>query len=245
MKTVELKVLRREKLGSSHANRMRKESRVPAILYGNKLDPIPLEVDLKEFQKALKTKAGENVILTLKISGSKKEKDHTAIIKEIQTDPVTEFFYHVDFNVISLTEKIRVKVPLYSKGEAPGVKEGGVLEHVHREIEVECLPTEIPEKIDVNVDQLNIGDALHVKALTFPAGVVCTLDPEEVVLTVLAPMKEEVPALAEEAPKEPEVIGKKKEEVAEGAAEGAADKGAKGGEKEKAAGAGGAAGKKE
>ena len=121
MKTVDLKVSRREGLGKEHVGRLRKQKRIPAILYGSKLEPIPLEVDVKDFQKVLKTGAGGNVILTLKIEGSKKEKDHTVIIKEIQKDPVSEGLYHVDFNAISLTEKIRVKVPVHSKGEAPGV----------------------------------------------------------------------------------------------------------------------------
>lgn len=221
MKTVELKVIHRETLGKGYAKRIRKEGRIPAILYGHQLQPITLELDQKSFQKVLKTGAGSNVILSLKISGLKKDNEHTAIIKDIQQDPVDDAFTHVDFNAISLTEKIRVNVPVHVKGEAPGVKEGGVLEHVHREVEVECLPTEIPEKLDVSVDQLNIGDSLHVSDLVFPAGVVCTLDAGESILTVLAPMKEEVVAPTEEAAgKEPEVIGKKKEEPVEGEAAG-------------------------
>jgi large subunit ribosomal protein L25 len=222
MKTVELKVTHRETLGKGYAKRIRKEGRIPAILYGHELPPITLEVDLKSFQKVLKTGAGSNVVLSLKIAGLKKDNEHTAIIKDIQRDPVHEALTHVDFNAISLTEKIRVSVPVHVKGEAPGVKEGGILEHVHREIEVECLPTEIPEKFDVSVDQLNIGDSLHVSDLVFPAGVVCTLDAGEPILTVLSPMKEEVVAPTEEAVagSEPEVIGKKKEEPVEGAVAG-------------------------
>jgi large subunit ribosomal protein L25 len=218
MKTVELKVARRENLGKGHARRIRKENRIPAILYGSKLPPVPLELDLKEFKKVLKTGAGENVILTLKIEGLQKEGEHTARIKDIQVDPVTDALSHVDFNAISLTEKIRVKVPVHAKGEAPGVKEGGVLEHIHREVEVECLPTRIPEKFEVTVDHLNIGDSIHVRDLSIPEDVVCLMGADEVILAMHAPMKEEVPVAAEEAaPTEPEVIGKKKEEGAEAA----------------------------
>ncbi|MBI4550151.1 MAG: 50S ribosomal protein L25/general stress protein Ctc [Candidatus Omnitrophica bacterium] len=213
MKTVELKVAHRENLGKGHARRIRRENRIPAILYGSKLAPVALSVDLKEFKKVLKTGAGENVILTLKIDGLKKDSEHTARIKDIQVDPVTDAFSHVDFNAISLTEKIRVQVPVHAKGEAPGVKEGGVLEHIHREVEVECLPTQIPEKFEVVVDQMKIGDSVHVRELAMPEGVVSTMDPDEVILALHAPMKEEVAAPAEgEAPSEPEVIGKKKEE---------------------------------
>src|SRR3989338_1324334 len=241
MKTVELKVTHRETLGKGYAGRIRREGRIPAILYGHEIAPVPLELDLKTFQKILKTGAGSNVILSLKIAGLKKDNEHTAIIKDIQVDPISDGFTHVDFNAISLTEKIRVNVPIHAKGEAPGVKEGGVLEHVHREIEVECLPTEIPEKFDISVDNLNIGDSLHVSDIAFPAGVVCTLNPEEVVLTVLAPMKEEVVAPTEEvAATEPEVIGKKKKEAVEGEAAAGGDKGkpAAGGDKGKAQPAG-------
>lgn len=221
MKTVELKARRREALGKGPVKRLRIERRIPGILYGSKLEPIPLEIDLRDFERALRTGAGENVILSLKIEGAKEgKKEHTAIIKEIQLHPILDSYAHVDFNAISLTEKIRVKVPVHTKGEAPGVKEGGVVEHVHREVEVECLPTEIPERLEVSIDQLQIGDSLHVRDLAFPAGVLCILNPEEVLLTVLAPMKEEVAPPVEEAPKEPEVIGKKKEEAVE--AEGAA-----------------------
>lgn len=238
MKTVELKVTHRETLGKGHAGRIRREGRIPAILYGHEIAPVPLELDLKTFQKILKTGAGSNVILSLKIAGLNKDNEHTAIIKDIQMDPINDAYTHVDFNAISLTEKIRVNVPVHAKGEAPGVKEGGVLEHVHREIEVECLPTEIPEKFEISVDNLNIGDSLHVSDIIFPAGVVCTLEPEEVVLSVLAPMKEEVVAPAEEAAAaaEPEVIGKKKEEAVEGEAPAGGDKGkaAAGGDKGKA-----------
>jgi large subunit ribosomal protein L25 len=215
MKTVDLAVEKREKFGKGHAKRLRKTKRIPAILYGHKRESLALELSLTDLENVLKT-GGGNVVLSLRISGMKKGDAPTALIKDLQVDPLTDVIRHVDFHAISLTEKIRVKVPLHEKGEAAGVKEGGVLEHVHWEIEVECLPTEIPEKIDVEIEHLKINDAIHVKDLHLPAGVVSAMDPEEVVFTVLPPMKEEVPvAAAEEAPTEPEVIGKKKEEAAE------------------------------
>ena len=189
MKTVELNVARREKLGKEHVKRLRKTSRIPGILYGSGISPMPLEVDLKEFGTVLKTGARENVILNLKIAGDSSDKGQTAIIKEIQLDPVTDSICHVDFNAISLTQKLRVKIPVQTKGEAPGVKEGGILDVVHREIEVECLPTDIPERFTVDIGQLNITDSIHVKDMAFPEGVVCLLDPDEVVITVLARLR--------------------------------------------------------
>jgi len=217
MKTVELNVSRREKLGKEHVKRLRKANRIPGILYGSGLPPMPLEVDSKEFRTVLKTGARENVILSLKIAGDTTGKGQTAIIKEIQLDPVTDNINHVDFNAISLTQKLRVKIPVQTKGEAPGVKEGGILDIVHREIEVECLPTDIPERIFIDISQLNITDSIHVKEVNFPPDVTCILGLDEVVITVLAPMSEEEAKPAEEAPKEPELIAKEKKE--EGAAE--------------------------
>jgi large subunit ribosomal protein L25 len=128
---VTLKVQWREKVGKGHARDLRRRSFIPAILYGGAIEPVPLEVSVAEFEKALKTRAGENVILNLKIEGDKKgKKSHTAIIKDIQLNPVTDRVQHVDFNVISMTQKIRVNVPLHEKGEAPGAHEGGVLDRI-------------------------------------------------------------------------------------------------------------------
>ena len=222
MKTVELQVKVRNEFGKKHAKNIRREKRIPAIVYGHKAKPIPIDVDYKEFDRAIHTKAGENVVLTLKIDGGK-TKDQTVIIKDIQHHPVSEHIEHVDLNIISLTEKIRVSVHVAIKGEAPGVKEGGVLDVVRHEVEVECLPTEIPEKLEIDVSTLAIGQAIHVKDMTFPAGVVCTLDSGDVVVAVHAPQAEEAAAPAGEGEKvEPEVIAKGKEEaVGEEGAEGA------------------------
>jgi large subunit ribosomal protein L25 len=217
MKKVQLQVSSRKEVGSSVAGRLRKQGIVPAVLYGKGKKPYSLQVNRRELEQVLHTKAGENVVLSLSIDAGKKEE--TVLVRDIQQDPVTDIIRHVDFHMISLTEKIHIKVPISTKGEAIGTKEGGVLDHVRREVEVECLPTEIPEKIVVTVDNLKIGDSVLVKDLTFPAGVACLLGPEEPVLVCLAP-KQEVAALPgdESGPLEPEVITKKKEDV-EGEAE--------------------------
>lgn len=219
-KTVQLKAIKREKTGKEYAKKLRLKKVIPAILYGKGIKPVALEIDGKELQDILKSGARENVVINLKVEGDPKIKEKTVLIREIQVDPVKEHIFHVDFNTISLTEKIKVKVPVHERGEAPGVKEGGIIDHVHREVEVECLPTEIPNRIDVSIDGLNIGDARYVKDLTFPKGVKCTLDPEEIVLSILAPKAEEVAApAAEEVAAEPELIKKerKEKEAEEGA----------------------------
>ncbi len=220
-KTVKLKAVKREKTGKEYVKKLRLTKNIPAIVYGKGFNPIPLEVNGKELETILRSGAGENAVISLQIDGDPKVKEKTVLISEIQHNPVNDHINHIDFHAISLTEKIRVKVPVHEKGEAPGIKEGGVLDHVHREIEVECLPTDIPNRIEVNIDKLNIGDSIHVKDLALPSGVKCVLDPEEKVLGVLAPMKEEVVAPAEgEAPAEPELIKKERKEKEEAAAGG-------------------------
>jgi len=149
----------------------------------------------------------------------KKQKGRSCLIKEIQYDPVKGDIIHVDFNEISLTKVIKVNVPVVAKGEPIGVRqEGGSLEHILWEIEVECLPTDIPRDIEVDVSLLNIGDAIHIKDITFPSNIKVLNAPEAIVFSVTAPIKEEVavPAVEGEEKQEPEVIKEKKEVPAEG-----------------------------
>ncbi len=211
MATVDLAVKTRTETGKQAAKRIRRAGAVPANLYGHGMKPMTLEVDVKALNAALHTKAGENVVLSLKVEGVQL-KESTCLIKEIQTNPVTDKIDHVDFTVISLTEKIDVKVPLViiHAAEAPGTKEGGVLDVVHHEIEVECLPTDIPEKITVSVKAMKIGDAIHVKDLELPKGVACKADADDVVVSLHPPMKDEVAAEDGTAVGEPEVIEKGK-----------------------------------
>ncbi len=217
MKTVELNAVARENVGKAATKQVRSKSRIPAVVYGRKTKPIPVEIDYREFERVIHTKAGGNVVINLKVSGAKKS-DHTVIIKEIQHHPVDDAIRHVDLTVISLTEKIRVYVNVTVKGESIGVKEGGILDVVRHQVEVECLPTQIPEKLEVDISGLNIGDSIHVKDINFPQGVVCLLQAEEVVVAVHTP-KEEKEAVPEEgAPAGPEVIAKGKEEAEEGEA---------------------------
>lgn len=236
-KTVKLKAVKREGIGKEFAKKLRVNKIIPAVVYGKGFNSIPLEVNGKELESVLKSGAGENAVITLQIDGVPNLKEKTVLISDIQLNPVNDHIQHVDFHAISLTEKIRVKVPVHEKGEAPGLKEGGVIDHVHREVEVECLPTEIPNRIDISIETLNIGDAIFVKDLILPAGVKCILSPEEKVLSVIPPMKEEVsaPAAEEEAPQEPELIKKErkeKEEEGQAPAAGVAPKAAGKAEKE-------------
>ncbi|MDD5491471.1 MAG: 50S ribosomal protein L25 [bacterium] len=229
MKEVILDVKERAEKGTRVSRRLRIAGTIPAILYGAKQAPISIGIATKEFNRVIHSGAGENVVLTLKFAGDKNEAK-TAIIKEIQRDPVSRNIVHIDLLAISLKDKIKVNVPVMVTGEAPGIKEGGILEYVLREVEVECLPTHIPEHIMIDVSSLKINESIHVRDLKQEDDQIKVLTPADRMLVSIVPptvLEEPTPAEAAVAPEgaaapaEPEVIkkGKKEEELAEGAAE--------------------------
>jgi len=234
MEKVVLDAQIREGLGKGAVKRIRRDGFIPAVMYKGGGKAHPLKVPKKAFIKTLHTKAGENVIITLKVTrdkeGSGKQSGKTVIIKDIQLDPVKDEVIHIDFTEISLTEKLKVKVPIVDKGEAIGVKrDEGVLEHILWEVEIECLPTQIPERLEIDVANLEIGDDIFVKDISVPEEVKILADPESIVLSVKPPKAEEVVEEAEPGLEEPEVIREKKpeeEEAAEEGQEGAAEKAA-------------------
>ncbi|MDD5135876.1 MAG: 50S ribosomal protein L25 [Candidatus Omnitrophica bacterium] len=216
MEKIILKAEIRTATGKRVAKDLRVKGIVPANVYKGGKEATNLQVAVDDFLGVLHTKAGENVIITLKLSGEGNPKDKTVVIKEIQRDPIKSQILHVDFNEISLTEELKVNVPVIAKGEPVGVKvDGGILEHVMRELQVECLPTAIPEKLEVDVSALKIGDAIYVKNVVPPEGVKILNDGELIVL-IVKPPKVEVPKeeVAAEGAAEPELIRKKKEEEA-------------------------------
>ncbi len=221
MEQVKLEAKFRKELGKEAVKRLRGGGFIPAVVYRRGEKTTPLVLDRKALGKILHTAAGENVIINLKIAGDEKQKERTCIIKEIQHNPVSGGILHVDFNQISLTETIKVNVPVATKGEAIGVRQdGGVLEHVLWEVQVECLPTQIPEKLEVDITNLKIGDALFVKDIVAPKAVKVLNDPGLRVIAVEKPVEVKVEEVKpEEAITEPEVIKQKKEEVPEEGAE--------------------------
>lgn len=218
MEKVNLIAKPREVDGTRQARRLRRLGLIPGVVYGHGMKPLAIQVASRELLKALHTKAGENVLIDLDVE-SVKMKEKLCLIKDMQHNPITDEINHVDFAVISLTDKIKVKVHLVTThaDEAEGVKMGGILEMVHHEIEVECLPTAIPDKIEVDVKALKLGHSIHVRDLQMPQGVVCKLSADDVVVAIHA-VKEEVVPVEGEQPTAPEVIEKgKKEEAEEGA----------------------------
>jgi len=214
MDFVELKANLREEKGKELNKKLRNAGMVPGVVYRKGEETLSLKIDSKSLSKALHTEAGENVIIKLFVEGDKKKKERIVVIKEIQKDPVKDILVHLDLNEISLTETLKVKVPIISKGEAAGVKqEGGVLQHVMWEVEVECLPTNIPDKIEVDITNLKIGGTLSIKDILLPEGVKILGDSESIVFSVehIKTVEEAVAAPVEGESLEPELIREKKE----------------------------------
>ena len=226
----------REEIGRGKIKSLKDKGFIPAVVYADGKSALALKLSHRQLIQLVHHHRIEGVIINLNIKDDKLENDGSAsdsrshkkqksrpcLVKEIQHDPVFGEIVHVDFNQISLTKAIKVNVPVVAKGEPLGVKqEGGSLEHVLWEIEVECLPTSIPKDIEIDVANLKMGESIHVKDITVPQGVKILNDPGAIILTVAAPMKEEVPveAVEGEVKQEPEVIKEKKEIPAEGAAE--------------------------
>lgn len=218
MDFVELKAHLREEKGKELNKRLRKENMTPGVLYKKGEHTVLLKIDSRNLIKALHTEAGENVIIKLLLDDVKKKKERIVVIKEIQRNPVKDSLIHVDFNEISLTETLKVKVPIVSKGEAVGVKQdGGVLQHILWEVEVECLPTNIPDKIEADITDLKIGDNISLKTVKPPDSVKILGDPEAIVFSVerVKEVEEAVAAPVEGETTEPELIREKKEKEEE------------------------------
>jgi large subunit ribosomal protein L25 len=216
MAVIPLSGTRRETLGKGGARKARAAGHIPGVLYGHGEEPVPVTVQAREFDLALRGHKGGNPIVNLAVSGG----EYTALIRAVQYDPLSHDILHLDFQHISLTETIEVKVAVHLKGLPVGVKDGGgILETILREIDVRCLPTAIPSSIEVDVSHLNIGDSVHVSEVTVP-DVTILNDGAETIATVVPPtvMEEKAAetAVVEGAPSEPEVItkGKKDEDEA-------------------------------
>lgn len=215
MEKVYLDAQIREQKGKEAVNALRKQNQIPAVVYGMGGNT-PLSVDHSSLVKLLHQHSAESTVITLKIQGSK-SREANVLIKELQRNPVSQDVQHVDFYEISLTKAIQVHVPLELKGEPEGVKhEDGALEHNLWELEIECLPTQIPEDIQVDVSHLKLNESLHVSDLTLPEGVKVINDPEQIIASVKPPKEEKEEEQeteeGEEGAAEPEVIKQKSEE---------------------------------
>jgi len=219
MEEIKLDVQIRQEAGTRKVKNLRADKFVPGIVYGGKKQPTLIKIERKAFERIRRAHHGEIIFHVNVLEGEKKLADFHALVKEEQHNPVDDQLLHVDFKRISLTEKIQVKVTLVPKGEPVGVKrDGGSLDHNLWELEITCLPTQIPSGIEVDVSSLEIGDNVHVRDIKLPEGITTKHDPDAIAFTVVPPMKEEAAQPVEGAPTEPEVLKEKKPAEGEKAA---------------------------
>ncbi len=216
-----LTVQTRTQVGRNAIKKVRKEGLIPGVIYGVGQEPINLEVNRRQLSTVLAHSSSENILLELEIVDGDNKRSSLAMIQEVQHHPIQRQILHVDFHAVSATEKITAEVPIETIGEPIGVKtNGGLLEHNLRDLEVECLPGDLPDRIEVDVTSLDINQSIHVKDLKLPPGVEAVTDGDLTVVAVSAARVEEEPTEALEAtPAAPEVITAKKPEEGAGAAE--------------------------
>ena len=212
MEKINLKVTVRKTTGNGAARELRREGMIPAILYGSKAEPLMLSVTTKALETILKTSNIGQVLLNLLIQDGK-QKSRTAMIKELQAQPVSGSLLHVDFYEVAMDQKIKISIPVVTTGQAEGVEEGGVLQLVRHEVEIFCFPNNIPESLEVDVTGMSIGDSKHIDEVSIDESFELVDEANFTIVTVLSPKAEEEEEVEEEEGEEAE------EETAEGEAE--------------------------
>ena len=180
----------REGVGKERARKLRAKGLIPAIFYSPRSQSIPLVIDSKEFVKTLQTEAGENVLIDLNIRKGDQAERRVVMVKEIQIDPLQGTTLHTDFYEVAMDEMVTVEVPIHLVGKPEGIKVGGILEQIRREIQIQCLPGNIPKRIDVDVSSLKIGDSIHVQDIQVEEAKIL-FDTNFTIATVVPPVVEE------------------------------------------------------
>ncbi len=222
-----LEAVKRDRFGKNEAGRLRREGQLPSVLYGGaagasgKPEATPIAVEPKALMRILHSDSGANTLITLRLDGDSSR----VMLREYQLDPVTHHLLHADFYKVAMDKVITVTVPIVLRGEAPGVKQqGGLLDFVHREVSVECLPADIPESIEVDVSNLMLNQSIRLREVIESVKWKPVSDLDIMLVHVVAPKAEAEPVVAEAevaAPAEPEVIKKgKTDKEEEGEAEG-------------------------
>ncbi len=181
-----LRVKPRKRIGKSGAREIRKEGNIPAILYGNGEDPVPLVVQPDELKRALSNSAGINTILELEIEGSDPSEKKFSMVREVQRDFLKNRVIHLDFLAVDMKKNVRVKVPLNVRGRSEGERKGGKLEKLMRNLDLECLPDDIPDSIEVDVNDLDIGDFVDIDSLGLAEGIKPLRDGSERIVHVIS-----------------------------------------------------------
>lgn len=220
--SAQLKASLREETGKSAARRIRREGRIPAVIYGRGEQTRSLSLDAHDFEMLVKRHSLDTTLVELAIDGAKKKGGGTvrALVSEVQSHPYKPQVLHVDFQEIHAGERVTVEVPIHLIGTAEGVRAGGVLQHVMHEIELECDVDQIPEVFEVDVSSLEIGDGVHVSELNVPEGVEVLVEGDRTICTVAAPTVLEVTE-EEEEEVAPELLGAEEEGEPAGAEAGA------------------------
>ena len=212
----ELTVHKRTALGTRPIRRLRQTAVVPGIVYGKAMEPLAITIEHTALSKLLHSKGGEHALVKLRLADNASW-ERAALVKTVQHDPVDGHVIHIDFHAIALTEQIKVKIPVILKGDPVGVKQdGGILEQFLREIEVSCLPTEIPDGVEFDISAMTIGETIHVSQLLPPKSAKILTDMQGVIASVQEPKVEKIEVEAA-AVTEPEVLREKKEKEEEGA----------------------------
>jgi large subunit ribosomal protein L25 len=199
MVSSELNANLRDAAGKSVARKLRRDGRIPAVLYGAHTKNLMLSLDPRALMKAVDTEAGTNTLITLRVEGATDHAQRVVMLRELQVDPIRRAPLHADLYEIRMDETITVSIPLRVIGKAPGIEEGGILEQGLRELEIECLPGNIPAEVEVDVSQLAIGDSIPVSELKLPEGVKVLTDAATTVAAVTTPAAEEVAEVPVEA----------------------------------------------
>jgi len=217
---VALKAEVRQERGKGPAHRLRASGKVPGVLYGRGMDAVAVAVDARELDHTLSTDAGANVLIDLKVGSD----NHLTLARSLDRHPLRGTILHVDFLKIARDVAITVDVPVHFDGEAKGVKEGGVLEHHLWQLHIECLPGNVPERINIDVSDMDIGSIVRVSDVRAPEGVTILTSEEEIIVTCVVPqvlqVEEVVPAEEAEVPEGEEGAVAEAAEGAEGEAGG-------------------------
>lgn len=216
MSDITIEVQTREKTKKNANRRLRVADQVPAVVYGGDREPVSIQVGRRMVEDLLKSGSGENTIFLLKLAGT--DKSRHAIIRDLQTDPITGKMIHIDFQRIVMTEAIRVTVPIELHGVPVGVKtDGGILDFVTRELEISCLPDRIPPHLDVDVTALHVGQHLEASDVVLPEGLRLVDEPSRVIASVAHGKVHDLAAtseggeLLEGQTQQPELVGRRKE----------------------------------
>lgn len=207
-----LRVSVRDNKGKEAAKKLRRNNQIPAIFYGPDTDPLMLVVDYPDLDGIIKQTAAENIILGLQIESEKGSDSKTVMLKELQVDPLKNTYLHADFYEVSMEREITVGIPIHLLNTPEGVVEGGILQHVRREITITCLPDQMVEHLDVDVSGLAIGDSIHIRDIDLPEGLTTNQDENLTVAVVAAPT---VIPEAEEIEEIEEIEGEEGEEEKE------------------------------